>query len=255
MERKFMFILAVLGIIVSMCMPGPSADELKTISLRELKAKIDSGDEIMLINPLSDILFNEGYIPGSVNIPLGEIAATDKLPSDKKMLIVSYCSGPGSFVSRQAAGLALNRGYLNVRWYREGTAGWVLAGYPLEYKYSLPRVPVSGLNAVQLRERLQEVVVVDVRPPFLYEAGWIKGSHRVPIDDLSKKYIELPKGRKIVVVDQTGNQVIAVARFLEQKGYDVQCLQGGIMSWVNQGYPLENQAVQQVSSRVDASVR
>lgn len=81
--------------------------------------------------------------------------------------------------------------------------------------------------------------MVDVRPPSLYEVGWIKGSHRVPIDDLSKKYVELPKGKKIVVVDQSGNQVIVVARFLGQKGYDVQGLQGGILSWVSQGYPIE----------------
>jgi rhodanese-related sulfurtransferase len=240
MERKFKLIPAVLGFIVCMCLSAPlSADELKTISLEELKANMAAGEEIMLINPLSDILFNEGYIPGSANIPLSELAATDKLPSDKKRLIVSYCSGPRSTVSRKAAGMILNRGYRNVRWFREGAVGWVLAGYPLEHRYSLPKVPVSGLDAVQLRGRLQEVFVVDIRPPSLYEGGWIKGSHRVPIDDLSKKYVELPKGKKIVVVDQTGNQVIVVARFLEQKGYDVHGLQGGIMSWVSQGYPIE----------------
>lgn len=252
MGRKCSGIVTFFMIVLITSLPhSASAEEVRLISVGEMKTMMDSGEKIMLLNPLSDILFNEGNIPGSVNIPLGEITGSGKLPRDKEALIVTYCLGPKSLVSKEAAGLLTENGYLNIRWFREGTAGWILAGYPLEYKNALPRIPVPALNAVQLRGRLQEVVVLDIRPPALYGAGWIKGSRRLPMDDLSKKYMDLPKERKIVVVDHTGNHVIVAARFLQQKGFDVHGLQGGIMSWMSHGYPLENHPLHQASSRVD----
>ena len=69
------------------------AGNWKDLSASDLKDKIDSGATVFLLNPLSDIEFNEGNIPGSVNVPLHEIMNTDKLPTDKQALIVTYCLG------------------------------------------------------------------------------------------------------------------------------------------------------------------
>jgi rhodanese-related sulfurtransferase len=60
----------------------------------ELKQLIDSGQPLFLLNPLSEIEFNEGHIPGSVNIPTEDIPESKRLPKDKEMLIVTYCKGP-----------------------------------------------------------------------------------------------------------------------------------------------------------------
>ncbi|MCP4348313.1 MAG: hypothetical protein GY795_22725 [Desulfobacterales bacterium] len=73
---------------------GLLAGEFPVITPKELKAKMDSGETLFLLNPLSDIEFNQAYIPGSVNIPLHTIMTTDKLPQDKKALIITYCLGP-----------------------------------------------------------------------------------------------------------------------------------------------------------------
>ena len=60
------------------------------ISTQDLKAKLDAGGNFLLLNPFSDIEFDMVHIPGSVNIPIGEIATSDKLPQDKETLIVCY---------------------------------------------------------------------------------------------------------------------------------------------------------------------
>jgi hypothetical protein len=70
------------------------ASDFPNYSAEGLKAKMDQGDEIFLLCPLSDIVFNEKNIPGSVNIPLKEIMKTKKLPRNKNRLIVTYCLGP-----------------------------------------------------------------------------------------------------------------------------------------------------------------
>ena len=39
--------------------------------------------------------FNEGHIPGAINIPFSQWdKMTDKLPQDKNALIIFYCEGP-----------------------------------------------------------------------------------------------------------------------------------------------------------------
>lgn len=70
-----------------------SAD-FQDLTAQALKAKMDKGEKFFLLNPLSDIEFAEGHIPGSVNIPLHRIKSSDKLPADKATPIVTYCLGP-----------------------------------------------------------------------------------------------------------------------------------------------------------------
>lgn len=69
------------------------AEEFQRITAHELKERMDSDETLLLINPLSEIEFNEGNIPGSVNIPYSTISETDKLPENKNTLIVTYCLG------------------------------------------------------------------------------------------------------------------------------------------------------------------
>jgi rhodanese-related sulfurtransferase len=71
-----------------------TADAFEDYTAVELKQLMDSGKPFFLLNPLSEIEFNEGHIPGSVNIPTEEILKTKRLPKNKEMLIVTYCKGP-----------------------------------------------------------------------------------------------------------------------------------------------------------------
>jgi rhodanese-related sulfurtransferase len=70
--------------------PAIWAADFQVISTSELKGKLDAKEKFLLVNALSDIEFNLEHIPGSVNIPVGEIKTTDKLPKDKETLIVFY---------------------------------------------------------------------------------------------------------------------------------------------------------------------
>jgi len=90
-------------------------------------------------------------IPGSIWLPdtgYGELApsmaeyfakglakATD---GDRTRLVVLYCLAD-CWMSWNAAKRALEIGYSNVAWYREGTDGWLAAGLPLEEATPEPR--------------------------------------------------------------------------------------------------------------------
>ena len=91
MKNKFSLGLGLLVFgVVLILPPFVWTADFPIISTAELKAKLDSGEKILLFHALSDIEFNQGYIPGSVNICYGEVKTTDKLPLDKNTLIVAY---------------------------------------------------------------------------------------------------------------------------------------------------------------------
>jgi rhodanese-related sulfurtransferase len=139
-----------------------------------------------------------------------------------------------------AASLAAKMGYSNVQVFPGGIPEWVKEGYPLVTEKALPKIDIPSLNPAQLKGIMDQVLLLDIRNEALYEMGFIKGSVKIPIDLLSSRYKEIPKDKKIVVIDHAGNQVLVSARFLKGKGYqDVSRLQGGVIAWMNQGFPLE----------------
>jgi rhodanese-related sulfurtransferase len=103
------------------------------ITLEELRERIDSNPDLILVEALPEQYFRHSHIPGAINIPHTEVdsLAPDRLP-DRHAEIVVYCaSGPCP-----NSGIAANRlaalGYANVRDYHEGKAEWIDAGLPVE---------------------------------------------------------------------------------------------------------------------------
>jgi rhodanese-related sulfurtransferase len=91
MRSRIPLSLGILILAATVIMPSSIlAAEFPTISTQELKAKMDAGENLFLFHALSDIEFNQAYIPGSINICYSEVKTTDKLPQDKDTPIVTY---------------------------------------------------------------------------------------------------------------------------------------------------------------------
>ncbi|HET9653398.1 MAG TPA: rhodanese-like domain-containing protein [Usitatibacter sp.] len=93
----------------------------------------------------SAINYGKGHLQGAVALPYDQKsekaeafdASKDrfdmaKLPGDKAKTVVFYSDGPTGWKSYKAAVLAARAGYRDVKWMREGTAGWTAKGFPLE---------------------------------------------------------------------------------------------------------------------------
>lgn len=124
--------------------------------------------------------------------------------------------------------------------FEAGIPGWINAGYPLNTQSALPKMSVSSITGTQLKNVLGDVVVLDIRTEKLYPMGRIQRSLLIPLALLSERYEEVPKGKRIVVVDHAGKQSLTAGRFLKVKGYkNVERLEGGLMAWIGKGYALE----------------
>ena len=107
--------------------------EFDLISRQELKEKLDRGEEFHLVEVLPEESFQEGHLPGAVNIPGDELRerAREAFP-DKAAEIVVYCANPSCEASPRAARLLTEMGYSNVKDYAGGKEHWKEGGLPLE---------------------------------------------------------------------------------------------------------------------------
>ena len=106
---------------------------VRTISRGELKAKLDRGESVILVETLGPAYYEDAHLPGAINIPHTEVdgLAPELLP-DKSAQVVVYCSNRACQNSPQAARRLASLGYGNVYDYEEGKQDWIEAGLPTE---------------------------------------------------------------------------------------------------------------------------
>lgn len=106
---------------------------LPTITRDLLKQRLDQGQPTTLVEALPERYFQQGHLPGAINIPHTEIRtqAASQLPN-KDDFIVVYCANTPCANSRQAAVTLHQLGYTQVHEYVEGKQDWQEAGLPLE---------------------------------------------------------------------------------------------------------------------------
>lgn len=135
-------ILIVAGSVAS-ATDRPAPERLEggiVISADGAKAIHDVG-EALFIDVRNPINYGRGHIPSAVSMPFDgsrEDAAEEKefldqLPEKKNTLIVIYSHGPTGIKSYRAALKAIEAGYRQIHWMREGLKAWEEKGYPVKY--------------------------------------------------------------------------------------------------------------------------
>lgn len=99
-----------------------------TVRVKELNESLDSGSNPLLVDIRIPEHFVESHIPGSINIPQGDLAKRiAELPEDRDAAIVTVCN-IGKF-SKYATLILKSLGYRNVRSVKGGLNEWVRKGY------------------------------------------------------------------------------------------------------------------------------
>ncbi len=125
--------------------------------------------------------------------------------------------------------------------YSEGIHGWAKAGLPVNREKPIPQPQIPPLTPLELQGRLEDAYLLDVRLEGFFKQGHIKRSRNIPIHLLTRRYQEIPTGKKIIIIDSIGVPAYVPAGwFLKSKGYnDVMMLKGGMNAWEKEGVPLE----------------
>ncbi len=102
-----------------------------TIDSKGLKERLDSGDDLLLVDVLPPGSFLRHHIPGAVNIPLDYLhEVVEILPHDRD--IVVYCTNEECEFSEIAARKLGLHGFTRVYKYTGGLQDWYDQGYELQ---------------------------------------------------------------------------------------------------------------------------
>ncbi|MCB0112245.1 MAG: rhodanese-like domain-containing protein [Caldilineaceae bacterium] len=101
---------------------------MRIIQRKELKTKLDRGDDFKLIMTLNEWAFRTKHIPGSIHLTSQAQAAALLHPNDE---IIVYCTNPACSASIIAYEALRAQGFANIARYAGGIEDWEAAGYPL----------------------------------------------------------------------------------------------------------------------------
>jgi rhodanese-related sulfurtransferase len=109
------------------------AETIASVSREELRAKIEGGEDFVLVDALAPIAFARSRLPGAINLTPDWVAerAPRRIP-DRSTEIVVYCADVDCDSSVVVAQRLLELGYEHVGHYAGGKRDWVDAGLPLE---------------------------------------------------------------------------------------------------------------------------
>ena len=94
--------------------------------------------EAVFVDARAPYHFNEGHIPGAVNVPVNRVKETlSVLPTDRNAQLITYCGSINCPNVYQLMHLLWEEGYRNVQFFPSGIFGWEMSGYPLEGESAL----------------------------------------------------------------------------------------------------------------------
>ncbi|MCA9531337.1 MAG: molybdopterin-synthase adenylyltransferase MoeB [Myxococcales bacterium] len=108
---------------------------VRQVSIDDLKARVDAGEKLTLVDVREKDEWRQGYIPGAVHVPRGflEMQAGSRLP-DKSAKLVTYCQS--GIRSAFAAKVLTDLGYEHVESANPGYGDWKDKAYPVETPFA-----------------------------------------------------------------------------------------------------------------------
>lgn len=104
--------------------------------------------------------------------------------------------------------------------------------------FGVPSVTPSELVNMMNRSR---AAIIDTRDKAQFEQGHILGATNILVSELDekKKSLQKYKSRPIVVVCETGSSASKAGQWLLDQGFsDIHVLQGGMMAWRSENFPV-----------------
>ena len=218
------------------------------ISARDLKARIDAGEDLVVLDGRTVAEFEEFSIPGAYACPNAELPyRTPDLIRSKETLVVVNCAGrTRSIIGAQAL---LDSGIPNkVVSLENGTMAWLFEGFALQggtsnpapkptpaglakarasaerlrHRFGIRTLDRAGLAAFEREEQSRTLYRLDVRTREEYEAGhlpgslWAEGGQLVQGTD---QWIATRHARIVLIDDEVGARAAITAAWLIQLGW------------------------------------
>ncbi len=174
--------------------------------------------------------FGAGHVTGALHVYLHGSAFATRVgfvaPSDSRLLLLVEDERDAIEAATQLAVV----GYEQVTGYLVGgMQAWLEAGLPVQ---SLAQVSVE-----ELRDRLRDIVVLDVRDPGEWQEGHIEGALHMPYYRVEQGLHELDGTRSLAVMCASGQRSSLACSVLQRYGFTrLMNVVGGMDAWGQAGF-------------------
>ena len=249
------------------------------LSPQELKALQEGSTNLVILDVRTPEEYGRFCIPGGINVPGGDLILwAEELRRRRDATVIVNCAGRTRSIIGAAA---LSRlGLTHVRALRNGTMGWVLAGFELESKpaRSAPSAPapdretandlarrlveeekIPQMTAAELAATLAATsmnYLIDVRSEEEFASGHLPGSIHVPGGQAVQRADDFVAVRnaQIVFISNEGARAVMAAYWYKEMGFtNIAVLQGGARAWMEAGRIVEHGAGSERPSGFDAA--
>jgi hydroxyacylglutathione hydrolase len=201
---------------------------LKPLSASEVKILMDA-DAVVLDVRHGD-RFGEGHIPNSYGIRVDAPLTTWAgwlIPFGSKIVLVAEDTDQVVAATRQL----IRIGYDELVGKLEGGIEAWAREYPVE--------TIPSIAAKELRERLDEFMLIDVRQRSEWDEGHIPGAVHFEGGRIAWEELPFPHDRPLAIQCSSGNRSMSVNSVLRRRGYhNAIQVEGGIKEWQNNGFEI-----------------
>jgi hydroxyacylglutathione hydrolase len=174
--------------------------------------------------------FGAGHIPNSYGIRVDAPLTTWAgwlIPFGSRIVLVAESMEQTMAATRQL----IRIGYDELVGRLEGGIDAWAREYPVE--------TIPAMNAQELRERLDEVMLIDVRQKSEWDEGHIPEAIHFEGGRVAWEPLPFPHDRPLAIQCSSGNRSMSVSSVLRRRGYhNVIQVEGGITKWKMHGFPL-----------------
>jgi hydroxyacylglutathione hydrolase len=202
---------------------------LKPLRADEVKSLMDDG--VVVLDVRHQKQFGGGHIPGSYGIRVDAPLTTWAgwvIPFGSRIMLVAESADQMSDAIRQL----IRIGYDNLEGQVEGGIEAWAREYPVE--------TVPSMKVTELRERLDEVTVVDVRQTSEWEAGHIPNAIHFEGGRIPWEEFPFSHHKSVAIQCGSGNRSMIAISVLRRRGYrNLIQVDGGINQWKKHGFETE----------------
>ena len=224
-----------------------SANEIKRIDARALKAQLHDGGELALLDAREELPFGRRHLLMASCVPLSrmELLVDDLVP--RRGARVVWCDDGEGLAARAAARMAA-LGYQDIGWLDGGIAAWEAAGFRI---YSGVHVPskafaevveheagtpwISAQDLQTLIDRKADIAIYDSRSYEEYHNNSIPTAISVPGAELVYRFADLTPSPDTTVIVNCGGRTRSIigAQSLINAGVrnKIVSLKDGTMAW------------------------